>query len=93
MKKAMIVAAVMSALAATAHAQSQETKKDVQRDVCSARILHSMATSNYRLSCLNLNEISIDNLLRAGYRVTATMTLPGSDRHESYISLFVEKVQ
>ncbi|MGK0674780.1 MAG: hypothetical protein ABWU16_09015 [Halothiobacillaceae bacterium] len=93
MKKAMIAAAVMSALAATAHAQSQETKKGVQRDVCSALILHSMATSNYRLSCLNLNEISIDDLLRAGYRVTATMTLPGSDRYESYISLFVEKAQ
>ena len=93
MKKAMIIAAVMSSLAAAAHAQAQEAKKEVQRDVCSARILNSMANTNYRLSCLNLGEISIDNLLRAGYRVTATMTLPGSDRHESYISLFVEKSQ
>lgn len=93
MKKAMTIAAVMSALAVSAQAQAQESKKDVQRDVCSARILHSMANTNYRLSCLNLDEISIDNLLRAGYRVTATMTLPGSDRHESYISLFVEKAQ
>ena len=93
MKKAMTIAAVMSALAFSVQAHAQEAKKEVQRDVCSARILHSMANANYRLSCLNLNEISIDNLLRAGYRVTATMTLPGSDRHESYISLFVEKSQ
>jgi len=93
MKKATIVVAVITALAATAHAQSQEIKKNVQRDVCSALILHPMAKANYRLSCLNLNDISIDDLLRAGYRVTATMTLPGSDRHESYISLFVEKAQ
>lgn len=63
----------------------------VQRDLCGARIMTSMVKANYQVECLSLGKMSIDRLHKAGYRVTATLVAPGSDRHEVEVGLFVEK--
>lgn len=70
---------------------SQDAGTEVQRDMCSARVMTSMIKENYRIKCMNLGETSIDKLLKAGYRVTATVVAPGSDKYEVELALFVEK--
>jgi len=87
------IAVALSLLVASIGAFADEPKKEVERDVCSSLILKSMLKHNYSLECLNMGRTNIDSLLRGGYRVTASMIVDGSDKHEAYITLFVEKAR
>lgn len=89
MRKTIIV--LSSILLSSQVLASQDAGAEVQRDMCGARILTSMIKENYRVECLNLGETNIDRLLKAGYRVTATVVAQGSDKYEAEVALFVEK--